>query len=329
MNCLKFSTILFSLCFCIMTGTLFSAEVTSARGNATFTRYGMSPKPISKGSRLAVGDTVRTDERGQITILFKDETEVTVGPNSRYVITAEPAAKQPESTSSMLVSGTASYNLSKLSKLSKNEPYKVYTPTSIVGIRGTRFDAFADANGKTRLAVSEGVVAASADTVNDDAAMEGAAEIGAGEGFTADKGGSLKKGEVDIPKKRQVKKILAGKLKPDPEYVAYYTGVLKELGELIMELEKNHASLKSKKDALTAEAKKIESGGDMEAAKEKHKQAYDAGLQAFKAYRDLAHRILQYSGYLTLLENADLKDEEILELNQRIDQIAVEIKLKQ
>jgi hypothetical protein len=302
----------------------FPAKVTKVRGGVQVKR-GNAFKKVKRNARLYKGDVVYTGKRGMITILGKDGSLVTLYANARYVVIEDPGKKDKEGTKNMLVSGKAKFNLKSISKLykDKEESYKLYTPTAVVGVRGTEFDAFSDKNGKSSVAVTEGAVAASTDTLHDTPKLEEGKVIGNGDGFSADKAGGYSE-KADIPDVRRVKKELAGKVAPDDSYLDYYYTLLNDLSGIIIETYEEYKKIMTDKAELE---KSISEISDENEKNKKREHVLSHGVRAYELKRKVAHRILQFRGYLVLFENAVIKNESLNQNISTINTIAHAIKL--
>ena len=107
-------------------------EVSIQRGS---TRIVAAP-----GVQIDQGDVVLTGKTGRVGIAFLDNTRVALGPNSRITV-SEFAYDRSRQTGSFVTSvdrgslGVVSGNIAK----SKRDAMRVRTPTSMLGVRGTRF----------------------------------------------------------------------------------------------------------------------------------------------------------------------------------------------
>ena len=86
-------------------------------------------------------DAVRTGTDGSVGIIFKDNSRIGLGPNSRLDIKKfvfKPAQGQ-FSMVNKLTKGTGSFVSGKMTKLSP-ESVIIETPTSTIGVRGTTYN---------------------------------------------------------------------------------------------------------------------------------------------------------------------------------------------
>jgi hypothetical protein len=92
--------------------------------------------------RLFQNDTLITGTDGKLGVIFKDDTVLSLGPDSRLTVDEfifDPA-KDNFSMITRLLKGTAAYLSGKIGKLAP-EAVKFETPVASLGIRGTRFVA--------------------------------------------------------------------------------------------------------------------------------------------------------------------------------------------
>ena len=114
-------------------------RIKSLVGEVVVLRNGAS-LPVASGFKLEQGDIVRTGKTGRVGMAFLDNTRMVLGPASR--ITLEKFAyDRSRQTGDFLTSvnrgslGVVSGNIAK----SKRDAMRVRTPTSMLGVRGTKF----------------------------------------------------------------------------------------------------------------------------------------------------------------------------------------------
>lgn len=105
---------------------------TVERGSARLT-----PAP---GFQLQPGDTLVTGKDGQISLSFIDDTRFSVGPNSRISVDQFDYNRTTQAGSfvTRVNRGSLAVVSGQIAK-SKQDAMKVRTPTSLLGVRGTRF----------------------------------------------------------------------------------------------------------------------------------------------------------------------------------------------
>lgn len=92
------------------------------------------------GLALEQGDILVTGKTGRVGIAFLDNTRMAMGPNSKITL-SEFAYDRARQTGTFVTSvnrgslGVVSGNIAK----SKRDAMRVRTPTSILGVRGTKF----------------------------------------------------------------------------------------------------------------------------------------------------------------------------------------------
>ena len=102
------------------------------RGSAKLT-----PAP---GFQLQPGDTLVTGRDGQMSLSFIDDTRFSVGPNSRVSVDQFEYNRTTQAGSfvTRVNRGSLAVVSGQIAK-SKQDAMKVRTPTSLLGVRGTRF----------------------------------------------------------------------------------------------------------------------------------------------------------------------------------------------
>jgi hypothetical protein len=115
------------------------ATVQKVSGAATVLRQGQTI-PAAIGLEVWENDTLRTGPNGSLGVLFRDDTQLSLGPGSVLVIDEFVFAPGEGKFSIVLrmLKGTASYLSGLISKLSPESAH-FETPTASIGIRGTKF----------------------------------------------------------------------------------------------------------------------------------------------------------------------------------------------
>jgi hypothetical protein len=112
-----------------------------AEGTAIVQR-GDQTLPARPGLTLLEGDTLRTGADGRLGVVLRDDTRVSLGPETEIRIDRflfAPSQGQLALVLKML-RGVAAYVSGKIAKLSP-DAVRVETPVAVVGVRGTRFAA--------------------------------------------------------------------------------------------------------------------------------------------------------------------------------------------
>jgi hypothetical protein len=113
--------------------------VRTASGDAAVTRVGET-LPASPGLKVMVGDTLVTGRDGSLGVILRDNSSLSIGPESRLVLRSflfSPAEGKFDLVA-RITGGTMAYLSGLIGKLSP-ESARFETPTATIGIRGTRF----------------------------------------------------------------------------------------------------------------------------------------------------------------------------------------------
>ena len=113
--------------------------VKSVSGDARIARAGQEIK-AEAGAALQQQDVLKTGADGALGVTFRDNSTVSLGPNSDLAVETfvfEPAEKKFGFVSRM-TRGTALFVSGAMAKLAP-ESVSVATPTSTIGVRGTKF----------------------------------------------------------------------------------------------------------------------------------------------------------------------------------------------
>ncbi|MGA7829314.1 MAG: FecR domain-containing protein [Geobacteraceae bacterium] len=115
------------------------ASIKMARGTSTIIRD-KGPLQALKGSRIFQGDILKTGSDGSMSIVFRDDTRLSLGPDSEIVVTEFlfSPAEGKLSFITKLLKGTAACVTGIIGKLSP-QSVRFETPVANIGIRGTKF----------------------------------------------------------------------------------------------------------------------------------------------------------------------------------------------
>lgn len=96
--------------------------------------------PASAGLKLEETDQLITGKDGRMGIAFTDDTRVAVGPNSTILVKQYKydRTKQTGNFIARVNKGSIGVVSGKIAKSAK-DAMQVHTPTTILGVRGTRF----------------------------------------------------------------------------------------------------------------------------------------------------------------------------------------------
>jgi hypothetical protein len=110
------------------------------KGDVLIERSGNVIK-AEEGTPVYPSDTIKTGADGSVGIIFKDNSRISLGPNSRLDLKKfvfKPAQGQ-FSMINKLIKGTASFVSGNMTKLSPDSVV-LETPSSTIGVRGTTYN---------------------------------------------------------------------------------------------------------------------------------------------------------------------------------------------
>ncbi|MEQ1770726.1 MAG: FecR domain-containing protein, partial [Devosia sp.] len=125
---------------------LFAASPVLATGTALGVKtdasveVGSVTTTLVVGYDLNIGDRVITDDTGLVQILFEDQTELVVGPNSELVL--EDYLLRADGSAGKFAINALSGTFRFATGLAPKDSYEITTPTGTIGVRGTAFDFF-------------------------------------------------------------------------------------------------------------------------------------------------------------------------------------------
>ena len=94
---------------------------------------------------VAMGDRIKTDNKGQVQLVFSDSTRLVVGPGSSLVVEAYLLRSENRANNFTIRALGGSFRM--ITGKSKKKAYKIKTPTATIGVRGTSFDFTVQTNG--------------------------------------------------------------------------------------------------------------------------------------------------------------------------------------
>jgi hypothetical protein len=109
------------------------------KGNASIVRN-QQTLPAAVGVKLQVSDELQTGADGSLGVILRDDSVLSLGPNSRLVIDRFLFSPKDEQLGLLvrILRGTMAYLSGVITKLSPGAA-KFETPVSTIGIRGTKF----------------------------------------------------------------------------------------------------------------------------------------------------------------------------------------------
>ena len=114
-------------------------SIRTLKGNATIIRNKIAVD-TKIGSRVFQKDSLKTGADGSIAVVFKDDTLLSIGPNSEVVLNEFlfSPAEGKLSIITRLLKGTSAYLSGIIGKISPDS-VRFETPVADIGIRGTKF----------------------------------------------------------------------------------------------------------------------------------------------------------------------------------------------
>lgn len=105
----------------------------------TITQSG-DPVKASLGTPIYVGNVIKTDRNGTAGVTLKDNTILSIGPNTELKMEAYQFQPQTDKLqlNACLLKGTLHYISGVIAKL-RPEAVTIKTPTGVIAVRGTRF----------------------------------------------------------------------------------------------------------------------------------------------------------------------------------------------
>lgn len=110
-------------------------------------------RTLAAGTKVFLGDRVKTDSIGEAQLLFDDGTRMVVGPNSDMVL--DEFVFRAGVTENQFVVRAFNGAFRFITGNAEKDAYLIQTPSATIGVRGTVFD-FAVTPGETNLILLEG-----------------------------------------------------------------------------------------------------------------------------------------------------------------------------
>ena len=136
------------------------ATVTGLNGKA-FIERGDNKIDVTLGAKLEEKDTIVTDDKAKVQIIFEDETIVTVGKNSNFSISEYIFEDNQEPTAKFaMLKGAMRTITGKIGKIAP-EKFSVQAKTALIGIRGTNFSVLVGDDGMVNVYCTYGAIGVS------------------------------------------------------------------------------------------------------------------------------------------------------------------------
>lgn len=131
--------------------------ITALKGSASIDRDG-SNIVAALGAKLNEKDTIKTEDKSKVQVIFNDETIITIGKNSNFSISEYLFEESKTAVAKFgLFSGAMRTITGKIGKVAPDK-FSVATKTALIGIRGTNFTILAAEDGTTQVFCTFGAI---------------------------------------------------------------------------------------------------------------------------------------------------------------------------
>lgn len=113
-------------------------------------------RTLSEGDPVYQSETIETADDAEGEFIFHDDTKLAVGPKSEIVL--DKFVYDPTGKSGEIVINAAKGAFRFISGNSAKTAYKINTPVTTIGVRGTVFDGFVNDDGEIALLLVEGEI---------------------------------------------------------------------------------------------------------------------------------------------------------------------------
>lgn len=129
-------------CLIFVPASAFADAAGSAKGVTPLADAALegATRTLVVGSDIFIGDQVTTGPKGQVQILFADNTKLVVGPHSSLRI--DDYLLRNDGNAGKFVVDMLSGSFRFATGNGPKNRYEINTPTGTIGVRGTRFDVF-------------------------------------------------------------------------------------------------------------------------------------------------------------------------------------------
>lgn len=131
--------------------------VVMANGQVTALDADKGSRTLTRRSPVFVGDKLITQPNSQLQLRMKDGAMIAIGPDAEFIVKAyayNASGDQKDSAVLSLVQG----GLRTISGSIDKSAYRMETPSTTLGIRGTIFDVYVNSDGTTTVVLREGGV---------------------------------------------------------------------------------------------------------------------------------------------------------------------------
>jgi len=96
---------------------------------------GGKPRDLVVGSDVQIGETIKTDAKGLVQLIFRDNSKLVVGPNSELLL--EDYLIRNNNSAGKFAINTLSGTFRFITGTAPKDQYQIKTPTGTIGVRGT------------------------------------------------------------------------------------------------------------------------------------------------------------------------------------------------
>lgn len=145
--------LLFTFVLSIYAETENVAKVNYLKGTAYLIDESGKKSELKINSLIPINSTILTEKKSKVILTVKEIGKVEVNENS--ILKLDKAYLKKTETHLSLIKGSAKF---QVSKLTKDEKLNLFTPTAVVGVRGTEYEVQIAPDGSTAVNTSEGIV---------------------------------------------------------------------------------------------------------------------------------------------------------------------------
>ncbi len=113
-------------------------------------------RDLTKGDNVFQNEAIQTGDKAQAEFIFKDETKLAVGPNSRLRL--DKFIYNPDKKTGDIILNAAAGSFRFITGLADKTAYRIKTPVATIGVRGTVFDGYVNEKGEIAVLLHDGEV---------------------------------------------------------------------------------------------------------------------------------------------------------------------------
>ncbi len=113
-------------------------------------------RTLAKGDDVFRNEAIETGDKAQAEFVFKDDTKLAVGPNSKLRL--DRFVYNPDKKSGEILLNAAAGSFRFITGLADKTAYRIKTPVATIGVRGTVFDGYVNEQGEVAVLLIDGEV---------------------------------------------------------------------------------------------------------------------------------------------------------------------------